>query len=59
MKKPGEGTYVNKYGATTKRTGGYIQDIDCTVLSEDKTATFSDMTLVKCTADGGDGRAHV
>ncbi len=54
MKKPGEGTYVNKYGATTKRTGGYIQDIDCTVLSEDETATFSDMTLVKCTADGGD-----
>lgn len=52
--KPGEGTYVNKYGATTKRTGGYIQDIDCTVLSEDETATFSDMTLVKCTADGGD-----
>lgn len=52
--KPGEGTYVNKYGATTKRTGGYIQDIDCTVLSEDKTATFSDMTLVKCTAYGGD-----
>ena len=46
MKKPGEGTYVNKYGATTKRTGGYIQDIDCTVLSEDETATFSDMTLV-------------
>lgn len=51
---PGAGTYVNKWGATTGHTGGYILDTNYTVSDKTGTKILYDMTAANYETKSGD-----
>lgn len=51
---PGAGTYVNKWGATTGRTGGYIKSTTFKVYDDDGNLKYTNMTSAQYDSDNGD-----
>lgn len=54
VSNPGVGTYVNKWGASTGNSGGYIQSTTVKVLDDNDNVRFTDMTSANYTSSGGD-----
>lgn len=52
--QPGAGTYVNKWGAKTGNSGGYIKSTNITVLDDNGNERFINMTSTDYESDGGD-----
>lgn len=52
--QPGAGTYVNKWGAKTGNSGGYIKSTNIRVLDDDGKERFVNMTSVDYDSGNGD-----
>lgn len=52
--QPGAGTYVNKWGAKTGNSGGYIKSTNVKVVDDAGKERFVNMTSVNYDSDNGD-----